>query len=83
MRVNYDPNQDAESVLVLFYLSVSCSCQLLRCWLPVSAQRAKVKEKPVRIQIALGSNYSLNILLQGSYQPVVTLLLLFCPWVQT
>lgn len=65
MKVNYEPYQDVESVLVLFYLSVSCSCQLLRCCLPLKAQRAKVKEKPVRIQIALRSNYTLNMLLQG------------------
>lgn len=57
---------DAEGELVLLYLSVSCSCQLLRCWVPFRAQRVKVKEKPVRILIALRSDFSLNILRQQS-----------------
>lgn len=72
-------NRDAESGLVLFYLSVSSSCRLLRWWLPLVAHRAKVKEKPVRILIALRSNHSVNILLRGSYQSggAMLLLLLF------
>ncbi len=69
--------QDAEGKLVLLYLSVSSSCRPLRLWLPLTAQRAKVKEKLVRIQTGSRSNFFLNILLQSSYQSVVILLLLF------
>lgn len=67
---------------ICFALSVSFLFLSTSEMLPSShGAQGKGEGETCQIQIALRSNYSLNIPFQGSYQSVVTLLLLllFCP----